>query len=53
LCRTETEIKKLRNREAASRRWRKIGGGTTVEIAPGRLSSFTNTSTMLSTMRGE
>jgi hypothetical protein len=32
---------------------RNIGGGTNIGVAFGRLSSFTNASTSLSTMRGE
>jgi hypothetical protein len=32
---------------------RKIGGGTAAGIVSGRLSSFTNTSVSLSSMRGE
>jgi hypothetical protein len=43
--------RKQRNKEAPSRCQRKIGGGTTAGIASDRLSSFTNTSAALSTMR--
>jgi hypothetical protein len=39
--------------EAAASRRRKIGGGIVAEVASGHLSSFTNTSSLLSTMRGE
>jgi hypothetical protein len=45
--------RKQRNREAASRRWKKIGGRTTIGVASGRLFSFTNTFIALSTIRGE
>jgi hypothetical protein len=38
---------------AAGHHRRKIGGGTAARIACGCLSSFTSTSIVLSTMRGE
>ena len=41
------------NRESAVRRRRKIGGGTAAGIASSHLSSFTNASSSLFTMRGE
>jgi hypothetical protein len=39
--------------EAAIHRWWKIGGGTAAEVTSGHLSSFTNTSSLLSTMKEE
>jgi hypothetical protein len=42
---------KQRNREATGYRRMKVGGGTATEIVSSHLSSFTNISAMLSTMR--
>jgi hypothetical protein len=39
--------------EAIASRWRKIGGGITAGVTSGHLSSYTNTSSLLSTVRGE
>jgi hypothetical protein len=39
--------------EAAGSRQRKIEGGIAAGVASERLSSFTNTSSLLSTVRGE
>jgi hypothetical protein len=49
----EAEVMEEHGTKAAIHRWRKIGGGTTAEVASGHLSSFTNTSSLLSTMKGE
>jgi hypothetical protein len=44
---------KHQNIEVAGHRQRKIGRGSAAEITFIYLSSFTNTSTLISTMRGE